>query len=920
MRYFIKTTYLCTLQKSYYIDMRKLSYLYIILVPFLIISCGHDKIYKIGVSQCSDDDWRQKMNAEIKRELMFHPEASVEILSAGDNSAKQIEDIRYFINNGFDAIIAAPNEADALTPIINEAYSKGIPVVLFDRNINGDSYTAWQGADNHSIGRAAARYAIAKRGINAKTVEIYGLQGSTPADDRHTGFNSVDDLNVVAYGFGNWNYDDAVKVTDSLIRLHPDLDVIYAHNDRMAVAASDVARQHGVRPLIVGTDAAPQIGLKAVADSSIDATFLYPTEGHRLLRTALAILQGEPYSKHTVLPATPPVDSSNIDILLLQNESLNEETGKMELLKAEIDEYWTQHTSQTALFYAVLAIVILLFGLLFMLLRAFWQHKRHQRTLVKQNILLQEERDKQKILNDQLDAAMSSKLAFFTNVSHDLRTPLTLIAEPIEQIAESENIDDREKFLMKIARKNIHILHRLINNILDLRKYENDKLKLKPTESDIVHLLREWSNAFVAMANRRKIDFAFDHPGVEQLSMAIDVEKLESVFYNIVSNAFKYTAEGGSININLSCEPENIKLVISDTGIGIPANELPYIFDHFFQGDRIHHSGSGIGLALVKAFVELHRGTIDVESTVGKGTVFTIIIPIFHVETLPDSTVKTSLKAETVDIELGEITHQNDVVVSPDQRVVLVIDDNPDICALLSELLSDKYVVISAYNGQEGIRLAQKYVPDLIICDVMMPVMNGLECCRILKTDVTTSHIPILMLTACTLDEQRAAGYEVGADGYLSKPFNTAVLFARIKNLIESRQQIRRADLPEKTDSPAVSETANPLTSIENKFYNKFLEIFKTNMSDPDLSVETIASTMGLGYSQLYRKIKSLTNLRPVELMRQLRLEKARELVLTSDNTISEISYAVGFSNPAYFTKCYRDLYGETPTETREKG
>lgn len=888
----------------------KKSYPFLLLFfTLLLFSCHEHKVYKIGVSQCSDDDWRQKMNSEMKRELMFHPEASVEIRSAHDNSRQQISDIKYFIDNDFDIIIAAPNEADSLTPIISEAYSKGIPVILFDRNIHGDTFTAWQGADNKSIGMAAAQYVISKVGRNAKVIEIYGLQGSTPADERHEGFNSVDGINVVACDFGNWNYEDASRVVDSMIRLNPDVQAIYAHNDRMAVAASDVAKRHNIKPLIVGIDAAPEIGLKAVAEGKIDATFLYPTEGQRVIRTAIAILEGKPFEKYTISPATPHVDSSNVGILLFQNEQLNDETRKMELLKGELEDYWTKHTSQTAFLYAVLVIVILLFGVLFLLLRAFWQHRRHRKALLVQNRLLQEERDKQKVLNDQLDAVMSSKLAFFTNVSHDLRTPLTLISEPVERVAESENIDDKERFLMKIARKNIHILHRLINQILDFRKYENDKLELNLSEINITEYVNRWSGAFVALAHRKRINFSFVSEGDNDATMSIDVEKMERVFYNIVSNAFKYTPDGGDITIKLINMGSNILLSVTDTGKGIKARDLPMIFDRFFQADKINPSGSGIGLALAKAFVELHQGTITVESEEGKGTTFTITLPVVHTENKPSSDADF-ISSEFVEIEHQELVRDNDENVNPDQPLILVIDDNADICELLKELLSDKYLVMTALDGSDGIELAKRYVPDLIICDVMMPVMDGMECCRLLKSDVATSHIPILMLTACAMDEQRVAGYEMGADGYLSKPFNTKVLLARIKNLIKNRQQIKNSWESDK-------RTQSPLTSIESEFYKKFLKVFEDNMGNPDLSVETISSIMGLGYSQLYRKIKSLTNHRPVELIRLLRLEKARELMFNTEKTISEISYEVGFSNPAYFTKCYRDLYGETPTDTR---
>lgn len=874
------------------------------------IGCSRENQYKIGVSQCSNDDWRAKMNEEIVREMMFHPEATVEIRSADDSNERQIADIRYFIDNGFDVIIAAPNEADAITPVLSEAYQSGIPVVVFDRGVNGNDYTARQGADNESIGHAAADYAIQHVGKNAPAIEIRGLRGSTPAYGRHTGFTGSTGINVVGEGYGNWNYEDGARVADSLLELYPETAVIYAHNDRMAIAAADVARKRGLSPLVIGIDAAPEIGLKAVADSVISATFIYPTEGHRLVRTALAILEGEPYDTAAILPATSAIDATNVGPLLLQYEGLKEETARMERLKAEVDDYWLQHSMQTAMFYAVLVIVLLLAGLLFMVLRAFWQHRRHQAAL---------------------GEAMASKLAFFTNVSHDLRTPLTLIAEPVEQLAAADNLDSRQRTLMKIADKNVRILRRLINQILDFRKYEHGKWKLVLAEADFSELVSEWGEAFSGLAKRRDIKLKVD-TDPSGTTMAIDIEQMERVFYNLVSNAFKYTPDNGSITVSCHEEGGNMVLKVSDSGEGISAEDLPMIFDHFFQGDKVRPKGSGIGLALAKAFVELHGGTIRVESQPGKGTTFTVVLPIRHVENRADELLGHAITAETVDAELGDVDDTASAPAIKDNLpTVLVIDDNSDIRAMLKEMLRDSYNVQTASDGAEGLRMAARHVPDLVVCDVMMPEMDGLECCARIKGELSTSHIPVLMLTACAMDEQRVNGYDVGADGYVSKPFNSEVLLARIRNLISNRKRIfdlwgagtatmlktHAATEPAVKENKPTSPAGAP--DIDNDFYKKFLELVDKDMGNPDLNVEELASSMGLGRSQFYRKIKSLTNYSPVELLRRLRMARARDLLTTTERTISEISYAVGISTPAYFTKCYKEAYGETPSELRER-
>ena len=898
--------------------------IFIVIMLSVFQSCKEETKYRIGVSQCSNDDWRTKMNEEIQREIMFHPEATVEIRSADDSNEKQIADIRYFADNGFDIIIAAPNEADAITPVIEEVYDAGIPVIVFDRNINGDSYTAYQGVDNVGIGKSAADYARHLLPDGGNVIEIHGLAGSTPAVGRHEGFAKEAELkgmNIIASAYGNWNYEDAAIKVDSLLNIYEDVDLIYAHNDRMAIAASDVARKHGKDIRIIGIDAAPEIGIKAVADSVIDATFLYPTEGYRLIRTALNILNGRPYEREKILPLSSAVDLSNADILLLQNESLMEETSKIKYLKSQVDDYWNRHSAQTSLFYAMIIILLLLFGVLFLVLRAFWQRKKHQNVLMSQNKILEEQRDTQRELNEQLNAATQSKLVFFTNVSHDLRTPLTLIAEPVEQLAVADNLTPQQSMLMKIANKNVKILKRLINQILDLRKYENGKLNLNLVESKFGTLVREWAESFNSIARKRDITLTVDVTLDKDFTLAVDAEKIERVFFNLMSNAFKYTPDNGSIKFSCGLDGDNLRFSIEDTGQGIGADDINNIFDRFYQVDKIHPNGSGIGLSLAKAFVELHGGSIAVESTLGVGSKFTVTLPVVHVEEcMPADTDNLITKAD-VNAELDRLEEVDRTTAGTELPLLLVIDDNDDIRRMIGELLKDEYNIVTAPDGREGVRLAAKYVPDLIICDVMMPVMDGLECCRIIKDEVSTSHIPVLMLTACSMDEQRARGYDSGADGYLSKPFNSAVLKSRCRNLIENRKRIKNLwSSNGGGDVTAKERNASVLVNdVDSEFYSKVLDIMKKEMGNPDLNVDTLASMMGLGRSQFYRKIKALTNYSPVELLRNLRLKQAREMLTTTEKTIGEIAYEVGFSSPAYFTRCYREAFDETPTELRER-
>lgn len=474
---------------------------------------------------------------------------------------------------------------------------------------------------------------------------------------------------------------------------------------------------------------------------------------------------------------------------------------------------------------------------------------------------------------------------------------------------------------MKIANKNVKILKRLINQILDFRKYENGKLNLNLVESKFGTLVREWAESFNSIARKRDITLTVDVTLDKDFTLAVDAEKIERVFFNLMSNAFKYTPDNGSIKFSCGLDGDNLRFSIEDTGQGIGADDINNIFDRFYQVDKIHPNGSGIGLSLAKAFVELHGGSIAVESTLGVGSKFTVTLPVVHVEEcMPADTDNLITKAD-VNAELDRLEEINRTTAGTELPLLLVIDDNDDIRRMIGELLKDEYNIVTAPDGREGVRLAAKYVPDLIICDVMMPVMDGLECCRIIKDEVSTSHIPVLMLTACSMDEQRARGYDSGADGYLSKPFNSAVLKSRCRNLIENRKRIKNLwSSNGGGDVTAKERNASVLVNdVDSEFYSKVLDIMKKEMRNPDLNVDTLASMMGLGRSQFYRKIKALTNYSPVELLRNLRLKQAREMLTTTEKTIGEIAYEVGFSSPAYFTRCYREAFDETPTELRER-
>ncbi|MDE7160620.1 MAG: substrate-binding domain-containing protein [Muribaculaceae bacterium] len=909
-----------------------LTYLFsgLLLMSVIILSGGcsekKEATWRIGVSQCSDDIWRTKMNDEIYREVLFHPEVDVEIRTADDDNARQIADIEHFIEEGVDVIIAAPNQAEALTPVLSKAYRKGIPVIVFDRGVTGDDFTAFIEFDNEGIGRTAAEYAASHLHGGGTIAEITGLEGSTPAALRHKGFVSrladFPALHNVASVSARWKEVPAGRVADSLIRKHPDIRLIYAHNDLMAIGAAKALKKAGREDVMVlGTDAAPALGIKAVADSVIDATFIYPTDGHRLVKTALDILQNRPFDKVQISPALPPVDSNNADIMLRQYRLLDDETNKIRLLQSKYDDIWSRHRAQSYFLYSIVAIALLLGAAIFMAVRVIRQRTKYQNILTAKNAQLSEERDKQDALYKALDEATKSKLVFFTNVSHDLRTPLTLIAEPVERLAESRNLSQTDRGLMKIAVRNVRILRRMIDQILDFRKYENGRSELHLTEVNMQSLFREWADSFLNVAGKRDIGFSADFGTPSDFRMAVDVEKIERIFFNLMSNAFKFTPSHGCITLECRQTPENFIFSIEDTGSGIAAGELEKIFERFYQVDRVNPKGSGIGLALARAFAEMHGGGISVESTPGKGSRFTVTIPVIHVS---DEEQTPEVKPDNDDVDvIFTPPESGGATFDADKPIVLAIDDNPDILSLVGNILGNEYNVIKASDGRKALGLATRYVPDLIICDLMMPRMDGLECCAALKKEVSTSHIPVLMLTACQLEEQRVESYDSGADGYITKPFSHELLTARCRNLLENRRRIRELYDEESVRQPSGDRIAgkdidiNDAGSLESEFYRAFLKEAKARISDSSASLEEIASRLGLGPAQMSRKLKALTGLTASEILRNLRLKMARELLLTTDRSISEIAYESGFSSPAYLSKCFRDCYGTSPSELR---
>ena len=528
----------------------------------------------------------------------------------------------------------------------------------------------------------------------------------------------------------------------------------------------------------------------------------------------------------------------------------------------------------------------------------------------------------QRLLYEKEQEVDRMKSRFFANITHELRTPLTLILGPIEilrsRIASKENIRQ-----LNVLEKNSNRLLDLINQLLDLSKIESGKMKLQSEPYDILQLVKRVSGFFESLVKLKEIDLKVSSH-LEYSVLNIDVDKMEKVLVNLISNALKFTPENGSIRITLDLE-EGIKgsgkgsvtIKIKDNGRGIPAEDMEYIFDQYFQSaDSVNseYAGTGLGLALTKELVELHGGTITVKSGSGSGSEFTIYMPkdlLVH-----DFQLKTLKRNESGWIRVQDMV-SSEIQLVPDagsdgQTLILLVEDNIEVSDYISNIVHTVFKVEQAKDGKEGVEMALHLIPDLVISDVMMPGMNGYDLCKKLKSEESTSHVPVILLTARGSTVDKIKGLEHQADAYLVKPFSPKELMTLIKNLVESRRQLRERFSREFIFKPGEVE----VTSTDDRFLEKLNTRVESHLEDENLGVDDLAGMMNMSRSQLHRKLKALTNLAPSEFIRNYRLIRAKELIIGRTGSAAEIAFTVGFSSPSYFTRCFREYFGYPPSET----
>ncbi|MEM6377805.1 MAG: hybrid sensor histidine kinase/response regulator transcription factor, partial [Bacteroidota bacterium] len=579
-------------------------------------------------------------------------------------------------------------------------------------------------------------------------------------------------------------------------------------------------------------------------------------------------------------------------------------------IKLQVQEFFYKKTWFYLLVFLLLSALPMLW-----LARERFERQRLQRLVQERTKEIEADKKVIEVQAERLRALDQYKSRFFTNISHEFRTPLTVISGIVTQFKGN----DQAK---KMVQRNTNQLLQLINQILDLRKLESSSLPINYIQADVVRYLRYITESFHSLGTNKAVEVSF-HTNEESLLLDYDPDKLLRILSNLLSNAIKFTPAGGTVTVAVEAQkdtlPHQYHFSVRDTGVGIPANKLPHIFDRFYQVDDSttrSGEGTGIGLTLSKELVELMNGKIKVESQEAKGTTFTVILPLTQKAPLeengPQAKAAVPVLLELPASDLLQAKHPGD----EDLPSLLLVEDNPDVMAYLVSCLEGEYQLSLAFDGQEGIDKALEEIPDLIISDVMMPKRDGFDLCNTLKLEKRTSHIPIILLTAKADADSRITGLERGANAYLAKPFDQRELKAQLRNLFALRQslQARYADLEN------LKPSKEPELEQEDIFVLNVKDLVLQNLDDLDYDLNALSKALHLSRSQLGRKLKALTGNSPGVFIRTIRLQEAKRLLLTTDRTVKEIAYDVGFSSHNYFTNSYTAAFNESPSDTRQAG
>lgn len=884
--------------------------------------------YTIGFSQAmSDDLWRKTMNAEMERVVSIYPEMELIIRDGDTNNDKQIEDIEYFINKKVDVLIVSPNESEPLRPVIEKAYESGIPVILIDRRINSEKYTTYIAGDNYAIGEQAAIYSKQLLPEGGKILEVSGLKGSSPAQLRHEGFISEFGKNsgytVIDGGDGGWIKSKTKQVVRDDFEHHGAFDLVFAHNDVSAVGVYEVAQEYGVADstYFIGVDALSVTGggVSKVMEGILTASLLYPTGAKEAIMTSHDILAGKEVPK-SILLGTSIIDQDNAEIYMLQSEKMMEQQELIEDQQTVIDNQILRYENQRIYLLAMAIGLLLLVAFMFFLGRAYRTINIINKNLERKNKSISRQKNSILEMSERLKRYNEEKIEFFTFVSHEFRTPLAIILSVMHKIRNVKKTISQHQ--IKILDKNVKRLNLLVDQLMDFRQIENDKIDLVRSPCDLESFIPSLVQNFREIENK-EIRFKISHEG--SAVVMIDEDKLEKILTNLISNAIKFTEEDGKIAVQVLIKASELEIKVIDDGKGIPKKEFDNVFKPFFSSkdgaSKYYSKGTGIGLNLVKKLVDLKGGDIRVESDEGSGTTFICILPvevIYMEEDMNHSSIVSAGVKESISRE-EEIKNEPVNVINTEpnsvkKHKVLLVEDNPELNEELFELFSEhKYDVYTAFNGKEGIKKAEQVKPDIVITDLLMPDASGYEVASHIKKHNELGNVTVLILSALTGDDVKKKGYNAGVDDYLIKPFSPELLIAKVKNLLATRDKLKSH--LENTETRWLSKKAKEYSDKEKDFITSLKEALEQNSFDPDFNVTALAEEMNMSRVSIYNKIKEVSELTPVEVIKVYRLSIAKSLIKETDLSISEVSYKVGFQSPSYFSKLFKEQFNISPKE-----
>ena len=905
--------------------------IFLFILPF-ILSCqpdNHEDIIRIAFSQAtSDDDWRKSMNNSMMLQSALDSKIDFKIYDAGNKVDKQIKDIEYLISQKVDIILISPIQSKPITPIVQKSLNAGIPVLVIDRKTEDQTYTAYLGADNFEIGQTAAKIILSSdREKSLKVVELRGRLGSSAADERSSGFNSVmgkaSNVSVVQILGDKGDSNKSLAEFKELLKTDQDIDFVYCNTDRMASTAWYIAREMGLENQMkfIGIDGlnTPDGGIQMVKEGMLEASILYPTGGEEAIKLAKNIVLKKDFSKINILESTV-IDRFNVDILSNQFGKITEQQSDIEDQLNSIRILEEKYYAQNNLLKLTLSLLAIILSLaVYSIYSIFTINKKNrQLNINNKQILLQKNQLTQ--VAEELRKSDEARVNFFTGISHELKTPISLIMSSIESISDysrSRGINLNQE--IGLMTNNSNRLLRLVNQLLDFRKLNSQKFELKVSKTNVFTFTKKVLSDFRAETKRRNIDLEILSDNTE-LEIFIDRNLFDKIFFNLLSNALKFTPDNGQISIQIHDQSDDgcVYIVFRDNGIGIPKDELNRVFQPFYKGSNNNLSGSGIGLNLVKQFVELHKGTIDVRSH--QGTEFTIKLKKGDSHFEKDKIIASLdiIEEDLLDVE-NELANENAPStyhaqpIQDHQYSILIIEDNKDLRLFLKNKLATEYEVNES-DGTDAIELAFELIPDIIICDLNLPQKNGFEICSELKQDLRTSHIPTIILTASGTKDAYEKGLNSGADLFLTKPFSYSILNQFIKSLLYNRERLRYYY----TNNIYKIERTESFGNKEHEFIARLNSIINQNLDQEGFSVEQLAEELGVSRVQLYRKVKSIIGIGVRDYINNFKLEGAKQLLESTTLNISEIAYKFGFSSPNYFSTAFRSKYGDSPQSYRK--